>query len=75
MSTCPSCRDELDHCHGTLLVGIEVEAGCTEPACTGLSRERHELVAHGAGVGDGGAAVEHRGGHEHGDGGGARDEP
>jgi hypothetical protein len=49
MSTCPSCRDELDHCHGTLLVAIEVGAGCTDLACTELSLERHELVAYGSG--------------------------
>jgi hypothetical protein len=51
VSPCPSCREGLDHCHGTLLVhagAIE----CTDPACAGPVRERHELLVGPLGTDD-----------------------
>lgn len=44
MIGCTDCRDGLDHCHGTLLILTEYEVRCSQPDCTDLRIERHELV-------------------------------
>lgn len=58
MIACPLCRADLDHCHGTLLVHVDVE--CTDPACTDLVLDRHELAirSDSVGVDEGDVTVE-----------------
>ncbi len=42
---CADCRNDLDHCHGTLVVHREGFLECTVFGCTGYDRGRHELVS------------------------------
>lgn len=35
LSSCPDCADELDHCHGTVVVHVALEVECGEPGCAG----------------------------------------
>lgn len=41
---CAACSDELDHCHGTLIVHATTEVECTDPTCVDLDAVRHALV-------------------------------
>ncbi|MEE2032683.1 hypothetical protein [Rhodococcus chondri] len=42
--TCTACKDDLDHCHGTLVLHTIVNIECTDPDCTDLALVRHSLV-------------------------------
>jgi hypothetical protein len=48
--TCLDCADEVDHCHGTLVVRVDGVLECTDHGCVALVRERHELVVVAPGV-------------------------
>ncbi len=40
---CRLCRDDIDHCHGTLIIS-ELEVVCSDPDCVELDVERHDIV-------------------------------
>ncbi|UYP19522.1 hypothetical protein OED52_02850 [Rhodococcus sp. Z13] len=42
--TCSHCNQDIDHCHGTLVLHAVTPAQCTEPDCTDLDLVRHTLV-------------------------------
>jgi hypothetical protein len=41
---CLSCRTELDHCHGTLVLHEDDFVECTEAGCRDFDRVRHTLT-------------------------------
>ena len=41
---CAGCRENLDHCHGVLVVHVDSVAECTEPGCLELDVVRHAFV-------------------------------
>lgn len=41
---CAACSNELDHCHGTLIVHATTEVECTDETCVELDAVRHALV-------------------------------
>jgi len=41
---CSGCRDNLDHCHGVLVVHVDSVAECSEPGCLELDVVRHTYV-------------------------------
>ena len=41
--TCPDCGERMDHCHGTLVLHVEL-VECTDPACARPHLARHPLV-------------------------------
>lgn len=41
---CATCAENLDHCHGTLVLHVDGFEECTEPGCTDLIELRHTLV-------------------------------
>ena len=41
---CSGCRDDLDHCHGVLVVHVDGLAECSEPGCLDLDRVRHSYL-------------------------------
>jgi hypothetical protein len=41
---CSGCRDNLDHCHGMLIVHADETVECDQPGCLDLDRVRHEFV-------------------------------
>ena len=43
-AACPGCREEVDHCHGTLVRHADGWVECTDGSCPTLAVERHELV-------------------------------
>ncbi len=43
-TTCFDCSAELDHCHGSLVVHVDMAVECTEPGCVDLHVARHTLA-------------------------------
>ncbi len=43
-TSCPECSEELDHCHGALVVHLDEAVECTEPDCDDLHVVRHALA-------------------------------
>ncbi|WP_096498351.1 hypothetical protein [Mycobacteroides stephanolepidis] len=41
---CRDCIQDIDHCHGTLIVHSARHAECTDRECDGLYLLRHSLV-------------------------------
>lgn len=41
---CADCANELDHCHGTLIIHREGIIECTEDGCVVLDTVRHDLI-------------------------------
>lgn len=41
---CCLCTEDLDHCHGTLIVHSALFVECADPDCVDVSRVRHALV-------------------------------
>lgn len=41
---CAACAQDLDHCHGSLVVHLDGVEECTEPDCVDLDQVRHTLV-------------------------------
>jgi hypothetical protein len=42
--TCPECIEDLDHCHGALVLHGDGTVECVDPECYDLGRDRHALV-------------------------------
>ena len=42
--TCPECVDDLDHCHGALVLHEDGTLECFAPECQDLGLDRHALV-------------------------------
>jgi hypothetical protein len=42
-TSCADCLDDLDHCHGTLVVDPDGMAECTDDNCRDIRPERHLL--------------------------------
>jgi hypothetical protein len=42
--SCRDCAQDVEHCHGTLVLVAEAVVECTEPGCLDTGRDRHDLV-------------------------------
>jgi hypothetical protein len=48
--TCPECGEDLDHCHGALVLHGDGTVECFDPECHDLGHDRHAFVLPSADV-------------------------
>jgi hypothetical protein len=48
--TCPDCVEDLDHCHGALVLHGDGTIECFAPECQDLGLDRHALIVRPADV-------------------------